>query len=81
MIPDGCDNCPKKANTDQIDEDGDSVGDACDNCPTVKNIDQKDTDEDGVGDECDVCPLGKQRLAAAPQNFTNVFYILCDATA
>jgi cysteine-rich repeat protein len=29
-VPDGIDNCPEKANTDQADADHDGVGDACD---------------------------------------------------
>jgi len=30
QVPDGIDNCPEKANTDQADSDHDGVGDACD---------------------------------------------------
>lgn len=65
-IPDGDDNCPDVANTDQADTDGDENGNACDddddndgilddddNCPTVSNVDQSDADDDGIGDVCD----------------------------
>lgn len=48
-VPDGCDNCPKKANSNQDDSDGDSIGDACDNCLSIPNTDQKDDDGDGIG--------------------------------
>jgi len=60
------DNCPKTANKDQADTDGDKTGDACDddddndgvkdpvdNCKLVSNGTQKDTDNDGMGDACD----------------------------
>ena len=57
------DNCPKKANTQQEDEDGDAMGDVCDPCPPLRTyvpanmttpVDANaDTDGDGVGDGCD----------------------------
>jgi hypothetical protein len=58
------DNCPRRGNVDQHDEDADLVGDACDNCPTIANADQRDTTganardqfPDGVGDACDLRP-------------------------
>lgn len=58
-IPNVPDNCPLKANVDQLDSEeliegkGDKIGDVCDNCPTVQNYDQLDTDGDGVGNACD----------------------------
>lgn len=64
-IPDSADNCPREANPDQKDANGNGKGDACDdhdrdglmtsedNCPDTPNRDQRDTDGDGVGDVCD----------------------------
>ena len=47
-VLDGVDNCPKLANNDQTNLDGDSFGDLCD----------QDVDGDGVLDEIDECPSG-----------------------
>jgi hypothetical protein len=55
-IPDGGDNCPDVANTNQQDADGDGVGDVCDNCPTVCNPQQLDANGNGIGDLCDPNP-------------------------
>jgi len=64
-IPDTRDNCPRVANADQKDVDGNGQGDVCDdfdrdgvmtvedNCPQTSNRNQRDTDGDGVGDVCD----------------------------
>ena len=47
-VLDGVDNCPKLANVDQINHDGDAYGDLCDD----------DDDNDGVDDLLDDCPYG-----------------------
>lgn len=65
-IPDVRDNCKSVPNTDQSDENGNTVGDVCedydydgipnniDNCSTTPNRDQLDSDGDGIGDACDL---------------------------
>jgi hypothetical protein len=68
-IPNGVDNCPAAANTDQAnldgatgdtegdacdtDDDGDGVQDAADNCAAMANSDQANLDKDALGDACD----------------------------
>ncbi|MBL6733391.1 MAG: thrombospondin type 3 repeat-containing protein [Candidatus Poseidonia sp.] len=48
-VLDGMDNCPKLANPDQANYDGDAFGDLCDD----------DDDDDGVSDLTDDCPTGE----------------------
>lgn len=50
-----CDNCPSRANGDQLDRDNDRRGDACDTCPLNPTAPQTDADSDGLGDACDNC--------------------------
>nr|WP_296380332.1 thrombospondin type 3 repeat-containing protein [Winogradskyella sp.] len=71
-IPNGEDNCPMTANTDQSDIDNDGIGDVCDddmdndgilneddNCPETANTDQGDFNGNGIGDACDIeCGFG-----------------------
>ena len=59
---DNVDNCPAKANADQHDEDGDTIGDVCDPCPHIAG-NAADGDGDGVGDACDPQPtVAKQSI-------------------
>jgi len=65
-IDNGIDNCPVKANADQLDQDTDNIGDVCDTnidgdefenivdlCPLLVTDNQNDFDNDGIGDACD----------------------------
>jgi hypothetical protein len=67
-VPDGIDNCPLDANTDQADFDGDLAGDACDD----------DDDNDGMGDTYETTngldPLNSQDAFADPDGdgYTNL---------
>ena len=36
-VPNGSDNCPYDANTEQVDDDGDGAGNVCDLCPATPN--------------------------------------------
>ena len=47
------DNCPRKANADKRDQDGDGLGDVFDNCPQIGNPSQADSDLENIGDACD----------------------------
>jgi len=49
----GPDNCILTPNTNQLNQDSDSLGNACDNCPTVTNQEQANIDGDSFGDACD----------------------------
>jgi len=51
------DNCPRRLNTSQADQDSDGVGDSCDICLVMYNPSQDDGDGDRIGDACDNCPL------------------------
>lgn len=70
-VADTSDNCPAIANTDQLDQDDDSVGNVCDedldgdlvpnandNCPNIENPTQANLDGDTEGDACDNDPDG-----------------------
>ena len=53
---DGSDNCPRVANPNQQDTDGDLYGDACDD----------DDDGDAIGDDWDDCTPGETGWSSAP---------------
>lgn len=53
-IEDSVDNCPNAANTDQADNDNDSLGNACDSTPNGDT--NPDADGDGIDDANDNCP-------------------------
>ncbi len=54
LQPDGCDNCPLDANTDQVEADGDGRGAACDS-----NDQHRWKCADTDGDQCDDCSSGR----------------------
>jgi hypothetical protein len=55
-VPNAFDDCPDRADPDQLDGDRDGVGDACDNCAEAANPDQANTfGAADRGDACD-CP-------------------------
>lgn len=65
-LPNCVDNCPRVANADQSDRDGDGAGDACDPCPDDPakidpgvcgcNVADEDRDGDGIESCLDGCP-------------------------
>ncbi|MCA9471859.1 MAG: GDSL-type esterase/lipase family protein [Nitrospirales bacterium] len=73
-IPDGCDNCPATANTDQADQDLDGRGDICDTCPQDVAGDE---DGDSICAESDNCTI----IANPDQRDTNNdgYGNVCDA--
>ena len=55
-VPDGEDNCPLDANTDQQDTDGDGFGDVCDGGCWLEDLEVFEEDCDGIPDDSDNCP-------------------------
>ncbi|HEX7167457.1 MAG TPA: thrombospondin type 3 repeat-containing protein [Acidimicrobiales bacterium] len=58
-VPDGSDNCPTVANTDQANFDLDGLGDACDpddDNDDVADGEDTDDDNDGIADSIDLSP-------------------------
>ena len=52
----GEDNCVDMPNTEQVNNDADSLGDAFDNFPMLLMTNQTNSDADSLGDACDNCP-------------------------
>jgi Thrombospondin type 3 repeat len=66
----GPDNCPITPNTNQLNQDTDSLGNVCDNCPTVTNQDQLNIDGDSFGDACDAGDFDLDGFSDRTEYFT-----------